>query len=309
MSRDTAFYKSLGYELMRELAGTYVGVELISGGAPGAYETVALPNGMHVRFTSWRGGEGPFYIILFKGTKYVFELDLSMIVHRRGRFAWHLKVPSHENNVALLGAWLGEPAPFDENYSDSVRGVKSGLQSGINTPRKGYRFIDDAEWSVLCDQFLELMRRAIDAHTTDDEAGQPLVEARDDDGRTVGTKRKARRNQSRFRLNMMELYDSACAISGEGVVEVLEAAHIASHSETGVNHTGNGLILRSDLHRLLDASLIVIDPRSLKVVVSPLLAETKYQKLSGRKLRSRIDGSDPDPKYLEIRWNQAGLGS
>lgn len=307
MSREKAFYKSLGHELMKELAGSYVGVELISGGALGAYETVALPNGMHVRFTNWRGGDGPFYIILFKGAKYVFELDLSMIVHRQGRFTWHLKVPSHENNVALLGAWLGESEPFDEDYSELVKGVKSSLQSGFNTPRTGYRFTDDVEWSDLCDRFLDLMRRAIKAHTTDEEVGRPLVEVGDDDGRMVGTKRKARRNQSRFRLNMMELYDSACAISGEGVVEVLEAAHIARHSETGVNHTGNGLLLRSDLHRLFDASLIAIDPASLKVVVSPLLAETKYQKLTGRKLRSRIDGSGPDPKYLEIRWSQAGL--
>lgn len=114
--------------------------------------------------------------------------------------------------------------------------MKSRLQSGINTPRTGYRFIDDGEWSVLCEHFLDLMDRAIKARTTDDEAGHPRVEARNDDGGTVMTRRKARRNQSRFRLNMMELYDSACAISGEGVVEVLEAAHIVSHSETGLNH-------------------------------------------------------------------------
>lgn len=309
VSRDKAFYKSLGHELMKELAETYVSAELISSGVPGAYETVELPNGMHVRFTSWRGGGGPFYIILFKGTKYVFELDLSMIVHQRGRFTWHLKVPSHEHNVALLEAWLGEAATFDEDYSESVRGVKSRLQSGINTPRTGYRFIDDAEWSVVCERFLDLMSRAIKAHTTDDEAGHPRVEARDDDGGTVMTRRKARRNQSRFRLNLMELYDSACAISGEWVVEVLEAAHIVSHSETGLNHTGNGLLLRSDLHRLFDSSLIAVDPKSLNIVVSPILAETEYQRLSGKKLRSRIDGSGPDPEYLERRWIQAGLES
>lgn len=264
-------------------------------------------NGMHVRFTSWRGVKDLFYIILFKGTKYVFELDFVDDYASAGLLAWHLKVPSHENNVALLEAWLGEAAPLDEKYSELDRGVKNSLQSGINTPRKGYRFIDNAEWSILSDQFLELMRRAIDAHTTEDEAGQPPVEATDDDGRMVGTKRKARRNQSRFRLNMMELYGSACAISGEGVVEVPEAAHIASHSESGVNHTGNGLILRSDLHRLLDASLIAIDPRSLKAVVSQPLAETEYQKPSGESLGREADGSDPDPKYLEMAWNQAGF--
>lgn len=292
---------------MKELAGSYVGAELISRGALGAYETVSLPNGMHVRFTKWRGGEGPFYIILFKGSKYVFELDLSMIVHRQGRFTWHLKVPSHENNVVLLGAWLGDPTPFNDDYSELVKGVKSNLNSGFNTPRTGYRFIDGVEWSDLCDRFLDLVRRAIKAHTSDEDVAQPLVEAGDDNGMVVVTKRKARRNQSRFRLNMMELYDSTCAISGEGVAEVLEAAHIVSHSETGINHTGNGLLLRSDLHRLFDASLIAIDPTSLRVVVSTLLTETEYQKLSGRKLRSRIDGSGPDPKYLEIRWGQAGL--
>lgn len=307
VSRDIAFYKIFGHELMKELVGTYIDAKLTSGGAPGAYETLVLPNGMQVRFTSWRRGEGPFYIILFKGTKCLFELDLSMAVYRQGHFEWHLKKPSHEINLALLRAWLGEPASFDDDYSASVRGVKSSIRSGINTPHIGYRFIDDAEWPALCDDFLELIRKAIVAHSTG--ADLPLVEAGDDDGQTVLTRRKDRRNQSRFRLNMMELYEYSCAISGENVPEVLEAAHIANHSETGVNHTGNGLVLRSDLHRLFDASLIAIDPGSLNVVVSPVLAETKYQKFAGRKLRPRRDGSVPEPKYLKIRWGQAGLTS
>lgn len=306
MPRDKAFYKSLGHELMKELAET-ISIELISGGALGAYETVELPNGMHVRFTSWRGGEGLFYIILFKGAKYVFELDLSMIVHQRGRFTWHLKVPRHQQNVALLDGWLDAAAKFDDGYSQSVKSVKSRLESGLNTPRTGYRFIDDAEWPVVCEHFLELMTKAIKEHTTDDGADHQRAEARDDDGSIVMAKRKARRDQSRFRLNLMELYDSACAISGECVGEVLEAAHIVSHSETGLNHTGNGLLLRSDLHRLFDSSLIAVDPKSLNIVVSPLLAESGYQRYSGKRLRSRIDGSGPDPKYLQRRWNQAGL--
>lgn len=304
--RDKAFYKSLGHELMKELAET-VSVELISGGALGAYETLELPNGMHVRFTSWRGGEGPFYIILFKGAKYVFELDLSMIVHQRGRFTWHLKVPRHQQNVALLEGWLDAAARFDEHYSRSVQGVKNRLESGLNTPRTGYRFIDEAEWSIVCEHFLELMSKAIKAHATDNEADHQRVEARDDDGSTVMAKRKARRDQSRFRLNLMELYDSACAISGECVGEVLEAAHIVSHSEAGLNHTSNGLLLRSDLHKLFDSSLIAVDPKSLNIVVSPQLSESGYHIYSGKKLRSRIDGSGPEPKYLEIRWIQAGL--
>lgn len=304
--RDKAFYKSLGHELMKELAET-ISTELIPCGAPGAYEIVKLSNGMHVRFTSWRGGDGPFYIILFKGAKYLFELDLSMIVHQRGRFTWHLKAPSHERNVAMLEALLGAPVTLDEGYSHSVKGVKSRLKSGVNTPRTGYGFIDDADWPVVCEHFLELMSCAIEAHTSEEGADHPRTEARDDDGSTVVAKRKARRNQSRFRLNLMELYDSTCAISGESIAEVLEAAHIVSHSEAGLNHSGNGLLLRSDLHRLFDSSLIAVDPKSLNIVVSPLLAKSGYQRYSGKKLRLRIDGGGPDPEYLERKWIQAGL--
>jgi putative restriction endonuclease len=176
MSLQKAFYKSLGYELMKELAESYVGTELTPGGARGTYQTLALPNGMHVRFTEWRNGEGPFYIILFMGTKYVFELDLSMIVYRQERFTWHLKVPSHNNNLIMLDDWLGPPAALDDDYSDFVKKVKSSIQSGINTPRTGYRFVDDVEWPSLCDRFLELMRRAIKTHVT---GSQPLIEAED----------------------------------------------------------------------------------------------------------------------------------
>jgi hypothetical protein len=309
VSAEKAFYKSLGHELMKELGGSYNGTELISGGALGAYETLKLPGGMSVRFTSWRGGEGPLYIILFKGAKYVFELDLSMIVHGQGRFTWHLKVPSHENNVTLLSNWLGEPMPFAEDYSELVKQVKKSLRSGINTPRTGYQFINDAEWFDVCDRFLDLMLRAIKAHSTGVNFGQPLVEAEDDDGSLINTQRKFRRNQGRFRLKLMELYDSKCAISGEGVVEVLEAAHIVDHAEAGINHARNGLLLRSDLHRLFDAGLIAINPESLKVVVSQDLAGTMYQQLSGRKLRSRIDGLSPEREYLELKWSQVSAES
>ena len=309
MSAEKAFYKSLGHELMKELGGSYGGAELISGGALGAYETLKLPDGMSVRFTSWRDGEGPLYIILFKGAKYVFELDLSMIVHGQERFTWHLKVPSHENNVTLLSNWLGEPEPFAEDYSEQVKQVKKNLRSGINTPRTGYRFINDAEWFYVCDRFLSLMRRAIKAHSSDVKFSQALVEVEDDDGSLINTSRKFRRNQSRFRLNMMELYGSKCAISGESVAEVLEAAHIVGHAEVGINHTKNGLLLRSDLHRLLDAGLIAINPQSLKVVVSKDLAGTMYQQLSGMKIRSRTDGSSPEREYLELRWSQVSAES
>lgn len=302
-----ALYKSLGHELMTELEGLFGGAELIAGGDPGVYEILKLPGEMSVRFTSWRGGDGPFYIILFKGAKYVFELDLSMIVYDRKRFTWHLKIPSHKNNLYLLDDFLEKAGPLSREYSESVKNVKEKLESGVNTPRTGYRFLEEADWDEVCERFSDLMRRVIKAHSVDANSGQLLREAEDDDGYAVNAMRKARRSQSKFRLNMMYLYCGRCAISGEMVTEVLEAAHIVGHAEAGINHTENGLLLRSDIHRLFDAGRIAIDPKSLKVVVCRGLEKTMYQKFSGWKLRSRIDGSSPRQEYLEIRWARAIL--
>lgn len=309
MSQEKKFYKSLGYELMNELAASCVDAKWSSGGLYGAYQVLTLSDELQVRFTSWRDGEGPFYIILFKSAKYVFELDLSMIVYRQDRVSWHLKVPSHSKNVSLLREFLGNSVSFSSEYSNQVKEVKKLIQSGVNTPRTGYSFLEDADWSEVCDRFRELMRRAISVHTAGENSKDVLLEAKNDDGGKNLVAKKTRRSQSRFRLNMISLYGSACAISRESVVEVLEAAHIMGHSETGINHSGNGLLLRSDLHRLFDANLIAIDPRLLTIVISPLLEGTKYTKFAGRKLQSRKDGSRPDLKHLEDRWRQSGFAS
>lgn len=312
MSQDKTFYRILGHELMAELAAA-VGSEVCPAPFPGAYEQVQLSNGMHVSFTSWRDGEGPFYIILFEGAKYLFQLDLSMIVHQLGSFTWHLKVPSHETNRTLLNAFLGQAGTLPGDYSGAVAEVKKRVESGTNTPRTGYHFVDSADWLLLCSRYLELMRLAINAHTStplnfcaDSPAGS-RTEAADDDGRRVTVTRAARRYQAQFKLKLLELYDYACAITGETVPEVLEAAHISEHSASGVNDSRNGLLLRSDLHRLFDKGLIAIEPTSAKVVVSAILAHSTYQQYNGRILRARKDNSQPDPAYLEQRWVRAQL--
>lgn len=297
----------LGYELLEELASSYDQAKLTSGGESGAYATLQLSHGMSVRFTSWRDGEGPFYIILFKGANYVFELDLSMIAYSgdRDRFTWNLKVPSHKRNAALLCDWLGESASFSEAYVESVKLIKHELRSGVNTPRKGHSFIGDSDWCEVCSRFLQLMQRVITTHSYNSKTGQTLFEIGNDDGSLIDTRRKARRYQSRFRINMMYWYGSRCAISGESVNQVLEAAHIVNHSESGMNDKGNALLLRSDIHKLFDAGLIAIDPNSLKVVISKKLDGSTYQRLSGKVLRARIDGSHPEAQNLAIKWTRA----
>lgn len=301
------WYKSLGFELMKELAASLPDNEgLTFGGRPGAYQTLVLSNDMSVRFTRWRYGELPYYIILFDSSgHYVFELDLSMIIHSQEIFTWHLKVPSNQFNKAILSDLLGPAASFDAAYSESVKIVKSDLGAGVNTPRNGYRFIDAEDWNNLSHKFVQLMAKAVEKHAGDEESVPAIRQALDDTNDTYG-RSKQRRNQARFKLNLINMYGLKCAITGETIAEVIEAAHIVPHSKAGVNHTDNGLLLRSDVHKLFDANLLAVNPNSLKVVVAPALKGTGYAALSGTKLAAQVDGLYPAVEYLRRKWEEVG---
>jgi predicted restriction endonuclease len=62
-------------------------------------------------------------------------------------------------------------------------------------------------------------------------------------------------------------------MTGERTLPVLEAAHIKLYSSGGPHKPENGLLLRSDLHTLLDQGYLTIDADQLKVVVSSRIRE------------------------------------
>lgn len=113
---------------------------------------------------------------------------------------------------------------------------------------------------------------------------------------------KVRKGQPKFRKNLLSVYDGKCAISGSGPESVLEAAHIESHAETGINSSENGLLLRSDIHTLFDAGLIKVHPESLEIEIDPILKRTSYEEYSGKTLRKRTDGGSPSVVHLKGKY-------
>lgn len=74
----------------------------------------------------------------------------------------------------------------------------------------------------------------------------------------VSALRKVRIGQGAFRLSVTDAYTKRCAITGEKTLPVLEAAHIKPYAEAGPNTVTNGLLLRSDMHKLFDDGYITV---------------------------------------------------
>ena len=90
--------------------------------------------------------------------------------------------------------------------------------------------------------------------------------------------RERRPSQGAFRRALLAAYGGRCALTGCDVASALEAAHVANWRAE--NDAGAGILLRADLHRLLESGLLVIDPSYTVVEVPPW-----YDAIKGRRLR------------------------
>ena len=110
---------------------------------------------------------------------------------------------------------------------------------------------------------------------------------------------RPRLGQGTFRALVTEAYGRRCAVTGEKTLPVLEAAHVQPYASGGPHEVSNGLLLRSDLHRLYDQGYIAVDPDDRRLLVSGRIREEfqngrHYYALEGQRI------ADPQEKFAPV---------
>jgi putative restriction endonuclease len=192
---------------------------------------------------------------------------------------------------------IAEPVFFDssdwvEAPSDFHRNIQQGATYDL-TRGEGKRVWDECLGRARG-------RRAVD-----------LME----DARRYGTPTtvRPRLGQGIFRISVTDAYGRACAVTGEHSLPALEAAHIRPYSEGGEHRVSNGLLLRSDIHRLFDKGYVTVSP-DRRFLVSRRLKEDfdngrSYFPFDRRLIGVPPDAAErPDPALLEWHGSERFLG-
>lgn len=79
-----------------------------------------------------------------------------------------------------------------------------------------------------------------------------------------------RLGQQSFKAVVLGAYSRRCAVTGNRVGPVLQAAHIRPLPKGGEHRLDNGLLLKSDVHILFDRGYLGVDPK-YRLMVSPRL--------------------------------------
>lgn len=120
-----------------------------------------------------------------------------------------------------------------------------------------------------------------------------------------------RRGQGAFRALVTNAYDRKCAITGESTLPVLEAAHIMPVAIDGLHNTYNGLLLRSDFHKLFDIGLVTVTPDH-RVLVSSRIKDLwfngkAYNRLHGKRLAAIPSAQQDRPRDDLLRWHNENV--
>lgn len=122
---------------------------------------------------------------------------------------------------------------------------------------------------------------------------------------------RARLGQGAFRVLVTDAYNRRCAATGERTLPTLEAAHIKPYAESGPHRIANGLLLRSDWHRLLDEGYVTVTPE-LHIEVSRRIREEfengrDYYRHHGKKLIAMPDEPWQRPSREFIEWHNENV--
>lgn len=205
------------------------------------------------------------------------------VAHGRTPKAWEYRMQNISHVLEQLGLpWLQGLRPA-RNVGAEVTGRLIKLLGG------------DVPTAVSRATLTELKRERDLA----EEGGAFSPDSIEDQRKRVYASIVRRQGQAKFRSALLEAYDGRCAMTGWGVVDVLEAAHIYPYLGKDTNVVPNGLLLRADLHTLFDLQLISVDIETMEICVAPQLRETGYGVRHGAPIAlPAIAALEPDRQLL-----------
>ncbi len=108
-------------------------------------------------------------------------------------------------------------------------------------------------------------------------------------------------------VGVTDAYGWACAITEEHTLPALEAAHIKPYGDSGPHAVYNGLLLRSDVHRLFDSGYITVTP-DYHIEVSRRIREEYengryYYPFHGQRLHHLPQNPSDHPSKELLTWH------
>jgi predicted restriction endonuclease len=215
-------------------------------------------------------------------------------LQRKGNPLWHMDYHGIAKEYYSTHPKLPPGSP-----KEHVAHVKTAVLYYLN------KRLEDLGQGPSAESELEQALAAAEQDVHQESAAEPLPADDYDARQRVLRQIVRRRGQPKFRSALMNAYSGRCAVTGYEAEDALEAAHLRSYKGPESNTLSNGLLLRVDIHTLLDLKLLAINPQPREIAVSKLLSATQYGSLSGQPITEpAMPSQRPSQDALDALWQE-----
>jgi putative restriction endonuclease len=119
---------------------------------------------------------------------------------------------------------------------------------------------------------------------------------------------RPRLGQGALRVTVTDVYGRRCAVTGERTLPILDAAHIRPYGQGGEHDVTNGLLFRTDIHRLFDLGYVTVNGDGHFEVGRRLKEDFEngrhYYEMHGKRI---FLPSSPElrPSLAALEWHQS----
>ncbi|MEZ8230695.1 HNH endonuclease [Vibrio splendidus] len=156
-------YSDLGFQILESFQEIFENSIIENLEEDGVYSVLRLASNLTIRYRSWT--EKPHYLILFKGEKCLYEIDLSRAVFGNDNYYWFLNKPRNSENQKVLASryeWLDS---MPSSYLNEMKAVKLELDSGVRVNNGGFKFAENETLDEVVAKLAELFLVIVKAHT------------------------------------------------------------------------------------------------------------------------------------------------
>ncbi|TFF34305.1 HNH endonuclease [Mucilaginibacter psychrotolerans] len=295
------------------------------------YRYLSIINPEDINF--WQPGGSLNFKALNPGAPFLFKLKAPLnVIGGMGFFSSHTFLP-----ISVAWEAFGERngcASYDDFRKKiiSYRGNKTDVNPQIGCiVLTDPIFFETEDWIEVPENWSKSIVQG-KTYSTEEEIGQKLWSkvdlllskyldnripeenqfmVKEPEARYGNVLSKIRLGQGAFRVLVTDAYQRKCSITGEKTLPVLESAHIKSFSKDGPHATSNGILLRSDIHKLFDSGYLTITT-DLKVEVSNRIKEEflngkEYYQYHGKELLTVPTKIIDRPNTQYIEWHNSNV--
>jgi hypothetical protein len=162
------------------------------------YRSLELCPNIYMKFRKWNNDKKPYFLILYRGTRYIMEFDLSRVIFDgTSKIKWILNRPTRQENVQNL---IDLEYSYEEQTENDIVAIHSqmiSINGTANRTNKGYRFCINEDIAVVHDKFKDLIEYTIRTDqakdvrggNTEDDDDIEAVEGQIREGRYLSKKR------------------------------------------------------------------------------------------------------------------------